>query len=126
GALALSVSRVQLSILGFLYYELIEPAWAYLQRREQLAQARAEAERQAEERRQIEEREARRQAELACQQAPTVPRTELMRRAIAEGKQDYDSDCDAMRSLGLPRDERKAALLEARRKLLRRVNEVMQ
>lgn len=119
--LTLGVSWTALAVVGFL-----------LQATRPLGQGMREAadrqarERMDQERRKREMLDAERRADAeARSQLPATPRAEHVRRAIEQAKNDYDLDAEVIRSLALDTEEREAAVLQARQKLIRRLTEIL-
>jgi uncharacterized iron-regulated membrane protein len=120
--LVLALAWIVLAVQGFVYHHATQPVleWstgrraAALERERKAAeeQCRLEAERHAEEQKRLKE-------------VPPRPRTERVKQAIDEAKQDYETDREVIRSLDLRPAERRAALTQAKQKLMRRLQEIL-
>jgi hypothetical protein len=123
---ALGISQIQLAVFVFIYDRTMRPLQDWFHRWRQNARRRT-AEWEAEQRRIAEIKAKQAAEEEAARLRVQVPsRTESVRQAVAQAKQDYEVDCETIRSLGLRTDEKRAALLEAKQKLLRRLSEALQ
>ena len=120
----MGVSWIVLSILGFICRHTTEPLLA--KTRQLRDSARQHAREREEEYRRLEgERRAEEQRRLQ-QAQPVPPRSERAKQAIEEAKRDFEIDCELVKSLQLPSEEREAALMKARQKLVRRLDEILQ
>jgi hypothetical protein len=121
--LGLGSSWIVLAVGAFIHHYAVALPRARLQT---LADAQRRASQRAQEERKQEALEAeRRAAAQARSQGPAVPRTEHVKQAAERASQDFETDAEVIRSLGLDSEERDAALLQARQKLIRRLKEIL-
>jgi hypothetical protein len=120
--LALGLAWIVLAIQGFTHRHTTAPALATF--RQIRASARERARRHEEEKCHEAERLAEEQRRLQ-QAQPVASRAERAKQATDDARRDYNTDCEMIRSLQLRNEERRAALLKARQKLIRRLDEIL-
>ena len=124
--LSLGLTWIFLSVTSWVCSVTIGAALA--RTRQRIAEHQRAARERDEARREHERLEAERLAaeQARLQQQPVLPRAERVSQAVEKAKQDYETDVQAIRSVNLPREERTAALLQAKQKLLSRLSEALQ